>query len=78
MIGLVVFVFYYGFLTVGVALGEAGRINPYIGLWVPNLVTLVVGLLMIRKIGSEQWQSIIHGIEALYDRILSLGDRFTS
>ena len=57
-VGLAVFVFYYGLLTVGVTLGENGSINSTIGLWIPNVVALGAGLYFLNKIGSEQWSSI--------------------
>jgi len=58
MLGLLVFVCYYGLLSMGVTLGENGALNAYVGLWIPNLVSSIVALFLIQKIGSEKWSSV--------------------
>ena len=45
-LGLGYFLFYYLMLSAGWVFGEAGVYPPLIGMWVPNLVTLVLGLLL--------------------------------
>jgi lipopolysaccharide export system permease protein len=65
LLGMFVFIFYYGLLSIGIMLGERGSLNPIIGLWLPNLLSLAMGIFFIYKINSEQWQSIAHGFEGL-------------
>ena len=65
LLGMFVFIFYYGLLSIGIMLGERGSLNPMIGLWLPNLLCLGVGIFFTYKINSEQWQSIAHGFEGL-------------
>jgi lipopolysaccharide export LptBFGC system permease protein LptF len=65
LLGMFVFIFYYGLLSIGIMLGERGSLNPMIGLWLPNILCLALGIFFIYKINSEQWQSIAHGFEGL-------------
>jgi lipopolysaccharide export system permease protein len=53
-----VFVVYYALLSIGVTLGESGKINSNVGLWIPNVATLVIAGFFIYKIASEQWGSV--------------------
>jgi lipopolysaccharide export system permease protein len=48
----VIFV-YYILLSIGQALGEQERIPPALGLWLPNLVLGLVGVLVFRRAGRE-------------------------
>ncbi len=58
-----VFVLYYAFMSVGVALAESGKLHPLIGLWVPNVVVAALTGYFLYKMGTEQWQSISLGVE---------------
>ena len=69
MLGVAVFMIYYALLSIGLALGEAGKLNPFIALWLPNFVSAAVAIYLIRRIGSERWQSVVHGIEEIWDKI---------
>lgn len=62
-LGLIVFVIYYGLLSTGVALAEGGKLNPYIALWIPNVVATAIAAYSIWKMGTEQWQSIAQRFE---------------
>ena len=65
LLGMGVFVCYYGILSIGVALGESGTISPYIGLWLPNVVTALGAAYFHYNMGTERWQSIVQGLEDL-------------
>lgn len=64
-IGLLVFVVYFALLSVSIALAESGTIAPFIAVWIPNAVTSVVALYMLRKMSSEQWQSVAQGLDTI-------------
>ena len=61
--GLLVFVIYYGFLSVGIALAERGTVPTTISLWIPNAVVFVIALYSLRKLGKEKWQSVTEMVE---------------
>jgi lipopolysaccharide export system permease protein len=63
--GLLVFIFYFITLSVGVTLAENGRISPQIALWAPNLLCLLLAVFLLRRICSERWQSATEFIERL-------------
>lgn len=62
VLGLSVFVVYYGFLSVGIALSDGGHVNPYAALWLPNAVILLISLVFIYKIAYEKWSSVVEGL----------------
>ncbi len=51
-VALLIFMVYYGFLSVGISVGEKGELNPYIGIWLPNLFFFILALLGIRHFAS--------------------------
>jgi len=67
-LGIGVFVIYYATFSIGFTLSESGVINPYWGLWLPNLATCGLGLYLMSKIGSEQWPSVSSLFENLFER----------
>lgn len=73
--GVGVFVIYYGFLSVGIAMSEGNKLDPLLGLWLPNLVITALALWALRQVGTERWNSISHGIDEI---VRSLRARFQS
>lgn len=63
LLGLFVFVVYYGFLSVGITLAERGTLDPTVALWLPNLAAIALAAFSLHRIGSERWHSIAHGFE---------------
>lgn len=61
-IGLLVFVVYYGVLTISLALVEDQKIPVFMGVWLPNIITAIISMIMIQKMGSEKWQSVAQGL----------------
>lgn len=62
-LGLGYFLFYYLMLSAGWVFGEAGVYPPLIGMWVPNLVTLALGLVLFHRSLHERplpWPSLRH------------------
>jgi lipopolysaccharide export system permease protein len=54
LLGLFLFLFYYLMLSAAIVTGEAGLCPPAIGLWVPNIVTLLIGIyLLIRTVNGR-------------------------
>lgn len=47
-LALLLFIVYYGFLSTGISIGEKGKLDPYIGIWLPNLFFIIVAMLGIR------------------------------
>jgi lipopolysaccharide export system permease protein len=77
VLGLIVFIFYYALLSVGIALAERGTWNAYLGLWIPNAAIGIITVYALRKMGSEKWQSIAHALEHVMNfiaRKLNLGE----
>lgn len=71
-LGVLTFALYFGLMSIGSALGESGTVHPYVGAWVPNLATAGIGFLFLRKMGTEQWQSIAHAIEVVFVTLRNL------
>ena len=62
-LGLGYFLAYYLMLSAGWVFGEAGVYPPLVGMWVPNLVTLVLGLFLFYRCVHEKplpWPSLRH------------------
>ncbi len=62
-LGLGYFLLYYLMLSAGWVFGEAGVYPPLIGMWVPNLVTLAMGLFLFHRSLHERplpWPSLKH------------------
>jgi lipopolysaccharide export LptBFGC system permease protein LptF len=47
---IVIFFAYYMLQQVGLAFGEAGRVPPWLGAWLPNIVFATVGLIMTTRV----------------------------
>ncbi len=45
VLSLIMFLAYYSVFSLGISIGESGRIPAWISLWVPNLLFLVLGLI---------------------------------
>ncbi len=54
VIALVMFFVYYGMMSVGFTLGESGVLPPAIGLWLPNALFLLGGLVGLRFAARER------------------------
>jgi lipopolysaccharide export system permease protein len=53
-LGLGFFLLYYLMLSAGWVFGEAGVYPPVIGMWAPNIVTLVIGLILLNRAAKEK------------------------
>ena len=71
-LGLGVFTLYYILLSLGMTFGESGKINSYVGLWLPNIIATLTTIYVIRKVTSEKWHSIAHGFELMIERLIGL------
>lgn len=54
MLALAMFFVYYSLMSLGFSTGEAGTIPPVIGLWVPNVLFLLIGIYGISLTAREQ------------------------
>jgi len=52
------FLFYYTLLSLGLSLGETGTVPPVIGLWLPNALFLIIGVVGIRMAALERALSV--------------------
>ncbi|WKZ56481.1 MAG: LptF/LptG family permease [Bdellovibrionota bacterium] len=66
VLGLLLFVSYYGLLSVTVALAETGSLSPWLAVWAPNIFCMVLTVLLIHKVSSEQWHSVAEGLEHFF------------
>ena len=48
-LSVIIIFFYYALMTMANALGRSGTIAPMFAVWIPNIVGLIAGLLLIRK-----------------------------
>jgi len=61
-LGLVVFMLYYGIFSIGLALADGGKMHVGLALWLPNIVAAIIAAILVRKITSEQWNSVSEGV----------------
>jgi lipopolysaccharide export system permease protein len=73
--GSLIFVAYYGLLSLGITLAESGTFPILLALWVPNLACLGFGWWSIRQLTSERWSSLVQGFEVIGDRLKSVKTR---
>jgi lipopolysaccharide export system permease protein len=62
IIGMLVFVIYYVIQSLAVAIGENSLLPTEFAVVIPNIVTLLIAFIFIKKIGSEKWSSVAEGI----------------
>jgi lipopolysaccharide export system permease protein len=48
-LSIIIIFAYYIVMTICSALGQGGAINPMIAAWIPNLIGIIAGLILIRK-----------------------------
>jgi lipopolysaccharide export system permease protein len=53
-LGLIFFLFYYLLLSIGYVFKSSGWYPPFVGMWVPNIVTGGIGLFLLVKTASER------------------------
>jgi lipopolysaccharide export system permease protein len=70
LVGLFVFICYYGLLSIGIALVEKGALGPVAGLWLPNLAAACAALIFQYQVNSERWQSVAQGLAECIPRSL--------
>jgi hypothetical protein len=61
---------YYAIFSVGLALADGGKIPVGLALWLPNAIASIVAAILVRKITSEQWQSVSEGVFNVVARIV--------
>jgi len=71
-IGLIVFLVYFALFTFGMALAEAGTISPLVGAWTPNILIALIAIFTLRKMSSEQWQSVSEAAQRFFVAISRL------
>jgi lipopolysaccharide export system permease protein len=54
IVGLFLFLFYYLLLTAGKILGESDKLQPALGMWLPNILTGAVALYLIIQTAHER------------------------
>lgn len=59
-LSLLVFVLYYGTLTIGMsAFAERGSTMATIGVWLPNIIFAFIGWYILKNLSEEKWSSIL-------------------
>ncbi len=46
---VIIIFLYYALMTMANAIGRSGAIAPMLAVWIPNIVGLIAGLVLIRK-----------------------------
>jgi lipopolysaccharide export system permease protein len=69
LLGIGVFVIYYGFLSIGITMVESGKVPAFFGVWLPNFFSLGLALFFLRKLGSEQWATAATVVDILSDKM---------
>ncbi|MGX7950582.1 LPS export ABC transporter permease LptF [Oleidesulfovibrio alaskensis] len=59
LLALGMFLIYYTLLSVGLSTGESGTVPPAVGLWMPNLIFLAVGLFWLDRAERERSLNIM-------------------
>jgi lipopolysaccharide export system permease protein len=75
-LGLVVFILYYSIFSVGLTMADRGSLKVWIALWAPNIITTGIAVLLVYKVGTEQWQSVSDGAQKALERIGSVTTRW--
>ena len=58
VVGIGVFVSYYGLLSLGLTLVESELVSSSVGVWIPNIVTALIAFWLVHEVGSERVSSI--------------------
>ena len=53
-LGLIFFLLYYLLLSIGKVFGETGSYPPVMGMWVPNVVVMIIGGYFLMRVASER------------------------
>jgi lipopolysaccharide export LptBFGC system permease protein LptF len=65
-LSLVVFVMYYGVLTIGMSVfGERGASMATLGVWLPNMIFCLLGWYLLSNLSRERWSSILDAPAAI-------------
>ncbi len=59
VLALVMFLIYYSLLSLGLSLGESGRVPPAVGLWTPNLLFAVAGAVGLHLTVRERTPNVM-------------------
>ena len=76
-LGLAFFLIYYILLTVGTSLGKHGKVPPFIGMWMPNVVMGAVAATFIYQTGKERllWVGFLTGaVGFFFGKLLKKND----
>ena len=52
-ISLIVIIFYYIMLLAGESLGDAGKLHPFLAMWFPNFVIIIIAVYLVYKTANE-------------------------
>jgi len=74
-LGLIVFIAYYSLFSMGVALADGGRIHVGVALWLPNIITTLLAVFLVHRLGSERWNSVPEGLYEAYMRVRGVFSR---
>jgi lipopolysaccharide export system permease protein len=72
-LGLLFFLFYYLLLSAGFVFGEAGVYPPVIGMWMPNVVTGIIGWYLYVQTAKERNLDIAYAFERARRLVRKIG-----
>lgn len=65
-VALAFFLIYYSILSLGISMGEAGTVSPWLGIWLPNAVFIVAAVYGIHLAAQERLPRLHDWISRLY------------
>lgn len=66
LLGLIFFLIYYLFLSIGWVLGEAGIYHPLIGMWLPNVIMGAAGIFFLSRTRNEKSLIVDEAVKTMW------------
>ncbi len=73
VIGLILFLFYFVMLMIGWSFGESGMYPPVIGMWMPNILSAVIGIFLFIRTAHDRPVEMGYFFFKIEDLIKRLG-----
>ncbi len=68
-LGLLAFTVYFALISLMTAVAEAGAFPVWLATWLPNMIIASLAIAAIHKMSTEQWQSVAHAAELLFNYV---------
>ncbi len=78
VLALALFLAYYSLFSMGLNLGESGRVPPWVGLWVGNVIFAVAAVVGLQLVNRERVPSLAQWFHSCRNAVCGLGRRLNS